>query len=65
MTAITIVSSGSKCLLENSYITAGAELAMLFLDFITEFSAEKNSSESDSTVIIALGSPYYHHKYIN
>eukprot|EP01036_Dinobryon_divergens_P027735 gene27735-36556_t len=48
MSAITIASSGAKCLLENNYVTAGVELAMLFLDFINEFSADKTSTETDS-----------------
>ena len=52
MSAITIASSGAKCLLENNYVTAGVELAMLFLDFINEFSADKSSAETDYQVIV-------------
>ena len=52
MNAITIASSGAKCLLENNYVTAGAELAMLFLDFINEFSTDKSITEFDNPVIV-------------
>ena len=50
LNAIAVTAGGAKCLLENKYYTAGAELAMLFLEFITEYSSENNNLETDKMV---------------
>lgn len=47
--AINVTAGGAKCLLENSYETAGAELAMLFIDIITEYFESNPNNESSKT----------------